>query len=227
MRILSIAKIISGVAVALAVAHVIWPALGIDAVTIGLMVLAAAPWLMPHLRSMELPGGVKIELKDVKEATEQVLVGAVSSQQNETLAAQNEERDLEAQLQFLEEVGGRDPNLMLVGFRIEVEKRLLALAEANNFRLARAPIPRVINILRENEILPPQVATGLSDLIGLGNRAAHGAQVVPEAAQWVLEVGIEILRALDRLILASNQGAPNKRLEPTSGTLARPSSAQP
>lgn len=200
--------ILSVTSIALALAHLIWPNLGIDAITISLVVLAAIPWLLPHLKSMELPGGVKIELNDVKGAAELVIEGTKLSQpiNNQNI---NSEADLDNQVQLLREIGGRDPNLMMVGFRIEVEKRLLELSKVNGLSLSRTPLPRVINILRENEILTPNVASGLSDLIGLGNRAAHGAEVAPEAARWVLEFGVGVLKALDTLILIDKHEAPN------------------
>lgn len=208
MELLKLAKVFSTIAISLVVLHLIWPGLGIDAVTIALMLLAAAPWLLPHLKSMELPGGVKIELKDVKEATALVIEGAKATPV--PAEVQREAKDLERQLEMLRGVGERDSNLMLVGFRIEVEKRLLELAATNGFYLPRVSLLRVIDTLKDNEILPPQVASGLSDLIMVGNRAAHGAQVVPEAAAWVLDVGIDVLRSLDALIVASRAKTPKE-----------------
>lgn len=42
-------------------AHLLWPNLGIDAITLGLLVLATAPWLGSVFKSLELPGGWKVE----------------------------------------------------------------------------------------------------------------------------------------------------------------------
>ncbi|HBQ5984467.1 TPA: hypothetical protein L9A40_002313 [Klebsiella pneumoniae] len=52
--------------------HVIWPHLAIDAITLGLIVVALLPWLAPIVKSVELPGGLKVELQEIKETTERV-----------------------------------------------------------------------------------------------------------------------------------------------------------
>jgi hypothetical protein len=41
----------------LALAHVIWPSISIDAITLILVVIAVLPWLTPFVKSLELPGG--------------------------------------------------------------------------------------------------------------------------------------------------------------------------
>jgi hypothetical protein len=53
---------ISGAALVLLVLHVLFPNLGIDATATGLLVLAALPWLLPFVKTFELPGGTKIEV---------------------------------------------------------------------------------------------------------------------------------------------------------------------
>jgi hypothetical protein len=52
-----------------ALAHAIWPSARIDAATVALLVIAVVPWLAhllhlaPNLKSVELPGGVKLEFQ--------------------------------------------------------------------------------------------------------------------------------------------------------------------
>jgi hypothetical protein len=85
------------------------------------------------LKSVELPGGVKIELADVKAATDKVVsgVGKVTAKSDtkgtpeEASATQTEET-----LEYLREIAERDPALALVAFRIELEKRLRVHAPA-------------------------------------------------------------------------------------------------
>ena len=105
-----LAVLISILFLALAVLHVFVSSITIDAIAIVLLVLAALPWLFPYLKSLELPGGVKIELKDVKEAVEKV------SQGDEAAPAESDEYD------FLQTIAAHDPNLALVAVRIEIEK---------------------------------------------------------------------------------------------------------
>ena len=89
-----------------------------------------------------------------------------------------------------------DPNLALVGLRIEIEKRLRALAVKHNLRSALS-MTRVLKELRTQGILPETTATSLGYIIGAGNQAAHGARVEPEVSRWAIDTGPSILDALD------------------------------
>lgn len=48
------------------VARLIWPELKIDAVTLGLLILAVLPWLSPVYESLEFPGGWKAKFRDLE-----------------------------------------------------------------------------------------------------------------------------------------------------------------
>ena len=62
----------TSVAIILAVLHILFPTLGIDATTIALLAIGALPWIIPMLKSVELPGGIKIELRDLKAAAQKI-----------------------------------------------------------------------------------------------------------------------------------------------------------
>jgi len=47
--------------------------------------------------------------------------------------------------------------------------------------------------------------TVLSDMIGLLNAAVHGAEVDSKAADWAMEVGPRLLKALDERISAIHE----------------------
>jgi len=93
----------------------------------------------------------------------------------------------------------RDPNLALVRVRIESEKRLNLLSEMNNIDPNR-PLRYKLQDLERQKVIPGEVASGLHDLVSMGNKAAHGAEVSPDAASWVLNVGPEIISILDEII---------------------------
>jgi len=198
-------KYVPIVALALAAVHVLWPSLGIDFITISLVVLAIIPWILPTLKSLELPGGVKIEFKDVKQATEkvtQVTIQPADATHRVTstvpeLTVQPQTND---PLATLRHIASTDPKLAFVGFRIEVEKRILAIAERATLQAERRPLTRIVRDLQERKILPGSVASGLSDLIALGNRAAHGVDVAPDAVEWLLDVGPSLLGTLDDVL---------------------------
>jgi hypothetical protein len=194
---------ISGGALLFVVLHLLWPNLKIDAVTISLLVLAAIPWITPFLKKLELPGGVKIELRDAKAATDKITGGVVElkgeirgkSGADGKLAIEREDP-----LETLRHVAEYDPNLALVGFRIEIEKRLLKFAEQRNINPRRKTHTTIVKELLGKKALPVEVASGMLDLIALGNRAAHGIEVSPDATNWVLDKGFSILATLDSLI---------------------------
>ena len=65
----------------LAAAHVLRPALNIDSITVALLIAAAIPWLQPIFKSVELPGGFKVELQELKREVKEA-IGAASSAEN-------------------------------------------------------------------------------------------------------------------------------------------------
>ena len=97
----------------------------------------------------------------------------------------------------LRKVYKEDPNLALVGFRIEIEKRIYTLAEKSGISTERTGLQRLVRELIKNEIISSSAASGLLELIALGNQAAHGASVNKDAAEWVLDIGPSILIQLD------------------------------
>lgn len=58
-------------ALILILVHLKWPGLSIDAITIGLLVFAALPWLSEFLESLTLPGGWGIKWKDIAQRQDQ------------------------------------------------------------------------------------------------------------------------------------------------------------
>lgn len=185
---------ISAICVLLGAAHLIWPDVQIDLVTIVLLVVAILPWLAAVIRSVELPGGFKIELQDVKAATEKVTASKAGRMALPETPAPGEN------LEFLREVVRGDPNLALVGLRIEIERRLSRLAEQAELPAAPRSLGAMLRDLVRHERIDRQTAAGLGDLIALGNQAAHGAEVSSNAAAWALDTGPLILEMLDSLL---------------------------
>ncbi len=60
-------------AIAIALIHLIFPNLKIDAIKITFLFIALAPWLSSLFKSLEFPGGWKIEFKEVKEKVETMM----------------------------------------------------------------------------------------------------------------------------------------------------------
>ncbi len=58
-------------ALGVALAHAIWPALEIDATTLGLLAAAAVPWLLPVIKQVKV-GNVEILLREVRDEVQEV-----------------------------------------------------------------------------------------------------------------------------------------------------------
>ncbi len=210
--------LISPVAIILLILHVLWPGLGIDITAITLLSIAVLPFLGALLKTLaasgvkklELPGGIKIELAEVKAAADKVIRGWASAKlppikvsgtatvsKTETSQTQI---PIEDPIASIREVANTDSNLSLVAFRIEIEKRIREIAESFQIRTHRTPLGKLIRELQNSQILPHDVSAGLMELVALGNRAAHGVEVEPDAADWVLDIGTSIILKLDSIL---------------------------
>lgn len=175
-------------ALLLAIAHLIWPDLKIDAITLTLVVIAIVPWLAPLFKSLELPGGWKVEFKDLLRAEEEADEAGL-------LAEANGGPDYSFQL-----VADEDPNLALAGLRIEIETRLANLARSHGIGIERTSVGRLMRLLSKEEVLSYKEESVLADLVGLLNHAVHGAEVDSRSADWAMSVGPRLLKALDNKI---------------------------
>jgi hypothetical protein len=78
-RILLASVGVTSVAIAAVAAHLIWPRLRIDFITVTLLAVASLPWLRGIVSSVDLPGGASIKLADRQRA--------VAREQRETVDA--------------------------------------------------------------------------------------------------------------------------------------------
>lgn len=184
----NIRYIISSVAIVLLIIHLIWPNLRIDAISLTLIAIAVIPWLAPLFKSIELPGGMKVEFQELKSVTDRAeKAGLVAPE-----PATPPEMEFAFQL-----VANTDHNLAMAGLRIEIERRLVQLAESRGIRSERRGIGILLRDLNVRQLINGAERAALSDLSGLLNSAVHGATVEKAALDWALEIGPRILRALD------------------------------
>ena len=172
------------VALAVIVVREVWPKL-LDLTDLILIAVGLLPLLPSLIRSAEFPGGLKIEFSDVQRAGEKVIEGIVPP------------ADTEAARPTVKERVEEDPNLALVRLRIEIERRLRTLAERHSIREQQS-LMRIFRDLQHRGVLSDPVLSGLQELVNFGNRAAHGAQVGPEATTWAIEIGPRVLAVLDK-----------------------------
>jgi len=175
-------------AVAVGIAHLAWPALTIDGITIALILIALSPWLGEIYKAIEFPGGLKIEYHDLEKVKERARSAGLLSPK-EGVGGGGEGFSFEL-------ISDRDPNLALAGLRIEIETRLNRIAQASGIPHTRG-IGRLLPELQVRGLLAPAEAGALREMTDLLNSAVHGAKVDPSAAAWALDVGPCLLRVLD------------------------------
>lgn len=180
--------IITLAALAAASVHLLWPTAAIDGVTVTLLFVAVLPWLQPLFKSLELPGGVKVEFQELQRVTDRADAAG--------LVAAPQATDLSPEYSFLQ-VASADPNLALAGLRIELESHLDKLARSRGDTDVPRGIQGLLRFLNLRELIGGAERAVLSDLVILLNSAVHGAKVDPEAAQWALDIGPRILGALE------------------------------
>lgn len=188
MKPIVLARIISSVALLLALCHLLFPKTVLDPTTAFLLVVAAIPWLAPLFKSLELPGGLKVEFHDLEKAKKDAAKVGL-------LAKPTEDRQ---QLTFMT-VAAEDPNLALAGLRIEIERRLDAIARVRGVVDRPYGVGQLMQKLASVGAISGAEVSVLKDLIGLLNRAVHGAKIEPRAAQWAIDTGPSLLAALDEL----------------------------
>lgn len=182
------------VALGAVAAHLHWPAAKIDAITLALLIAAALPWVAVLFEEIELPGGWKFKVAELKKSEERaVQVGLL----DEAAPLPVPEHEYSFQL-----VADEDPNLALAGLRIEIERKLNQLVEAAGLRSGstspRVNVGRALKVLGDAGILTHDQSSVLSDMVGLLNSAVHGAKVDQQSARWALEVGSRLLASLDK-----------------------------
>jgi len=174
------------IAIAILVVRKLWSEL-LDATDFLIVVLALLPWLSSILKSVEFPGGGKIEFKDMQSAVSKVTVGAPAAVAERALSYSSE-IPIDA-----------DPNLTLVGLRIEIERRIRRLAEKHALDSQKS-LMQLIRGLQVSGVLEGSRVSGLQELVIFGNRAAHGVTVEEGAAAWAQDYGPQVLAVLDELL---------------------------
>lgn len=177
-------------AIVLVLAHLLIPWISVDWVALALFAIAVAPWLVPIIKSVELPGGLKVELEDLEKLE--------SRARNAGLLSENATPQNYETRSFMD-VADSDPNLALAGLRIEIERQLNRIAEPFYRGRRVYGVRRMMELLRTEGALTKQQIAILSDLIGLLNSAVHGANVDPDSAAWALAVGPKLVMSLQEI----------------------------
>ncbi|HZK56169.1 MAG TPA: hypothetical protein VFC84_18595 [Desulfosporosinus sp.] len=140
------------------------------------------------MKSVELPGGTKLEFREFEKAQEKAEKIGLLSKEVETRQIPDHT--------FLM-VAEEDPILALAGLRIEIEKRLRTIAVRQGIPTQNKGVGQLLRLLSENNLLSNEEKSVLLDMVDLLNGAVHGKDVDDRTAQWALDVGPRILKGLD------------------------------
>lgn len=179
-------------AVALAVMHAVWPKLAVDGVTVMLFLIALAPWLGRFIKSLELDRIGKIEFRDFANLEREARAKDVikDAPAPETASTSTDQ---------LQEIASSNPNLALAGMRIEIERKLAALAEVAGLKTDK----RGSNLLKELEHADAIFNSEYyvyERFFSLLNQAVHGATVDVAAAEKAIQMGRNLLEGLSERI---------------------------
>lgn len=187
---------ISLLATALLFYHLFIKKLELDPTILFFIFLIFLPWILSIIKSIEF-FGLKIELKDAQSATNKLTQASVMintpHRKQVTTKIKSTVSTSSPELKILSEY---DPNLALVGIRIELEKRIRKIGEKYEIN-HHIPLLKLVKMLSDKGVFTYEIMNGLIELIGLGNKAAHGVKVSKEASDWVISKSEEIITLLD------------------------------
>jgi len=177
---------ISAAALLLLTLHIVFPNVKVDAISLMLVFLALLPWLLPFLKSFELPGGLKIELQDVIAISDKMKDVKVRPQKAsaELIKRLKISRFSSADdIELLEALARTEPNLALAGLRLRLEEEIRSVARIEGITDTKAkPLARIIAEFDEKGILPKGSREGMMETVALLNKAVHGARIAPDVA---------------------------------------------
>ncbi|MEQ9347695.1 MAG: hypothetical protein RIG26_14745 [Thalassospira sp.] len=163
----------------------------VSAVTLGLLALAALPWVLPHIRN----GGIPIESIDFPWMT-------IRLKTLEKFAEQAEQENLLAEPKHqysFEEIYDTDPHLALAGLRIEIERIIRKLAGKNIS--SRSPsLSETMFLLRDQGIISEEQLGLMMHLMPELNKAAHARNIEQSVHHWIMQVGPKLLAGLEEKI---------------------------
>lgn len=197
MQAAKIRLVVTLAALVLALVHILFPNIAIDGVALTLIVIAIVPWLAPLFRSLELPGGWKVEFQDLQKVAAKADDAGLLVRP--AAAAPHAAGDaVEASPQYaFQSVADRDPNLALAGLRIELEKRLVELCRQHGIGTSMQGMGRLLRELAKIGVLNADEEAVLADLVHMLNAAVHGAEVDPRATEWAMDVGPQLILAFE------------------------------
>ena len=181
---------ISAVAFLFLVAHLIWPSMKIDAITLTLLVICFIPWFGSIFKSVEFHGGGKIEYRERLLRASQKLEEAGLLQEG---ALQPEDPVYRGLIR-------KDPNLALAGLRIDIERKLRQIV--GYFQPDSPPrnLRDVVELIGSKGLFTKNQTNALHGILKTLNIAVHGGRISQTDAEEIMEKGSRLLSSLEKRI---------------------------
>jgi hypothetical protein len=171
--------------------HLVFPSVKLDAVSVALLFFIVLPWVIPFLKSFELPGGFKIELQDVTAITQKIKDFKIQPSVPKGLLPKKvhiSEFSSRDEFERLKIIARVDPNLALAGLRLALERQIRGVAHSEGISNSdMAPLHGLLKELSRKGILPKGSGEGIQATLQLLNKAVHGAVIEPEVADKIVD----------------------------------------
>lgn len=194
---LIIKVIITVTAICLAVAHIIFPAIKIDIITVSLTGIAIIPWLEQLFKSVGLPGGISFQFHDLENLADDaekagLIPDSTGKEDNESLL-------LLPDYQFVE-IASKNKKTSLLTLWIEIEKSIRTLSASHSIDSKKYPVLQLLYILEEKNILKKNEVAVLEKMSVVFNQPVTDRENDRKISNWVTEKGPRLIYNLDKKI---------------------------
>jgi hypothetical protein len=185
----------------MAALHLWFPTITIDNFTLLMLGIALLATFGGVFKVLEISSsGLKVQYQDLQEAAQKAADAGLLETPNVPVPSGPSPDIIPNDQPLYLQVAKQDANLALAGLRLEIERRLRALANQQGIPVDHKSISQLMRDLTNNETLSQYERSVLADMIGTLNNAVHGAEVDPRAVDWVMNVGPELLAGLDKRV---------------------------
>jgi hypothetical protein len=193
---------ISSISAILFVGHLIWPTVKLDTPALFLLMLCFLPWLGSIFKSVELPGGTKLEYcQRLLQATKKVEDSGLLEDSGTQKSSLIQKRD-----PIYRTLIEQDPNLALAGLRIDIERKLRTIVGIRNPDDSLKNLSQVVDIVGALGLFTKVQTQAMHGILKRLNIAVHGGRVPSEEAAEVVQMGSRLLDSLDKRIEKQEQG---------------------
>ena len=182
------------IGIALIVVHGFWSdTFKVDSITILILFILSIPFVAQYLRKAKLPGA-EFEFKEEIHETQKLVELSIERAKKAESAGEAKFLSFETfKLSSVRELLDADPVLALAALRIEIERKLRSVADFLDVPTRdKLSIPKIIDALRQKELLSFEQISALRKIVNMCNKAIHGFAVSREEAKEIIDLSEEL-----------------------------------